>query len=244
MDDHRSQYRLNIMCRVLGVSVSGYHSWRRRPISNHQQQDALLKQRIHDVYRRRKARYGAPRIHAELQAEGLSVSSKRSARLMRAGGLRAKGKRRSVRTTDSNHRDPVFPNLLDRQFNVQQPNQVWAADMTYIPTKEGWLYLAVTLDLFSRTVVGYAMDAQMPATLPLAALQMAVQHRDPLPGLLHHSDQGSGQASSWGGVALYRCCSRRQSVLPKKPVYEPSVSSCTGSDSSAVQHESQGRMLG
>ncbi|TSA78446.1 IS3 family transposase [Deinococcus detaillensis] len=193
--DYRSQYRLDIMCRVLEVSVSGYHSWRRRPISNQQQQDALLKQRIHDVYHHRKARYGAPRIHAELKAEGLSVSKKRIARLMRIGGLRAKGKHRSVRTTNRNHSDPVCPNLLDRQFNVQQPNQIWAADLTYIPTKEGWLYLAVTLDLFSRTVVGYAMDAYMPATLPVAALHMAVQRRNPPPGLLHHSDQGSQYTS-------------------------------------------------
>lgn len=183
------------MCRVLEVSVSGYHSWRRRPISRHQQQDALLQQRIHEVHRRSKGRYGAPRIHAALRAEGVQVSQKRVARLMRTAGLRAKGKRRWVRTTDSGHTLPVFPNLLNRQFEVQQPNQVWASDITYVPTKEGWLYLAVTLDLHSRAVVGYAMDAQMPATLPLAALQMAAQRRHPPQGLLHHSDQGSQYAS-------------------------------------------------
>lgn len=180
------------MCRVLEVSVSGYHSWRRRPISNHKQKDALLEQRIQDVHQRSKRRYGAPRIHAELQAEGLQVSRKRVARLMRSGGLRAKGKRRWVRTTDSHHSLPVCPNLLNRQFEAQQPNQVWASDLTYLPTKEGWLYLAVTLDLYSRAVVGYAMDVQMLATLPLAALHMAAGRRLPPPGLLHHSDQGSG----------------------------------------------------
>ena len=189
--EHRSQFRLDIMCRVLEVSVSGYHSWRRRPLSAHQQQDALLQQRIREIHHHRKERYGAPRIHAELNAAGIAVSRKRVARLMRAEGLRAKGKRRSVRTTDSTHGNPVASNLLDRQFNVLQLNHVWAADLTYIPTKEGWLYLAVTLDLCSRAVVGYAMDAQMPATLPLAALQMAVQRRNPPPGFLHHSDQGS-----------------------------------------------------
>ncbi len=110
--------------------MSGYHSWRRRPISNHQQQDALLKQRIREIHHHRKERYGAPRIHAELHANGVAVSKKRVARLMRVDGLRAKGKRRSVRTTDSNHHDPVAPNLLDRQFNVEQLNQVWAADLT------------------------------------------------------------------------------------------------------------------
>lgn len=183
------------MCRVLEVSVSGYHSWRRRPISKRKQQDALLQQRIQDAYQRSKGRYGAPRIHAELQAEGVRVSRKRVARLMHAGGLRAKGKRRWVRTTNSNHSLPVCPNLLERQFEVQRPNQVWASDLTYLPTKEGWLYLAVTLDLHSRAVVGYAMEAQMPATLPLAALQMAVGRRLPPPGLLHHSDRGSQYAS-------------------------------------------------
>lgn len=139
--------------------MSGYHSWRRRPISNRKQLDALLQQRIQDVHQRSKGRYGAPRVHAQLRAEGLRVSRKRVARLMRMGGLRAKGKRRWVRTTDSHHTLPVCPNLLERQFEVHQPNQVWASDLTYLPTREGWLYLAVTLDLHSRAVVGYAMDA-------------------------------------------------------------------------------------
>ncbi len=183
------------MCRVLEVSVSGYHSWRRRPISNQQHRDALLQQRIREIHQRRKGRYGSPRIHAELRAEGVQVSRKRVARLMRAGGLRAKGKQRWVRTTDSVHSFSVCPNFLNRQFDVQQPNEVWASDLTFIPTKEGWLYLAVTLDLHSRAVVGYAMEAHMPATLPLAALQMAVKRRCPAPGLLHHSDRGSQYAS-------------------------------------------------
>lgn len=193
--DHRAQYRLDVMCRVLEVSVSGYHSWRRRPVSKQQQWDALLEQRIQDIHQRRKGRYGSPRIHAELRAEGVHISRKRVARLMRAGGLRARGKRRWVRTTDSAHPLPVCPNLLNRQFDVQQPNEVWASDLTFVPTKEGWLYLAVTLDLHSRAVVGYAMDTQMAATLPLAALQMAVKRRCPALGLLHHSDRGSQYAS-------------------------------------------------
>lgn len=151
------------MCRVLEVSVSGYYSWRRRPISKRKQQDALLEQRIQDAYQRSEGRYGAPRVHAELRAEGLRVSRKRVARLMRMGGLRAKGKRRWVRTTDSSHTLPVCPNLLARQFDVSQPKQVWASDLTYLPTKEGWLYLAVTLNLHSRAVVGSRVDAQMPA---------------------------------------------------------------------------------
>ena len=204
IDGHRGQFRLDILCRVLEVSVSGYHSWRSRPISTHQTQDALLEQRIHEVYQEKKSRYGAPRIDAELYREGVSVSRKRVARLMRAGCLRAKGAHRRVRkrTTTRNPLDPACPNLLDRRFKVEQLNHVWAADFTYIPTKEGWLYLAVTLDLCSRAVVGYAMEAQMPATLPLAALQMAVSRRSPPPGLLHHSDQGSQYTSHLFQAAL------------------------------------------
>lgn len=196
------------MCRVLEVSVSGYHSWRRRPISTRTQQDALLEQRIHDVHQRSKGRYGAPRIHAELQAQGQRVSRKRVARLMRGRGLRAKGKRRFVRTTDGGHALPVCPNLLARQFDVSQPNQVWASDLTFLPTREGWLYLAVTLDLHSRAVIGYAMDTQMPATLPLAALQMAARRRLPSPGLVHHSDRGSQYASGLFQAELARMRAR------------------------------------
>ncbi|GGR38208.1 transposase [Deinococcus ruber] len=195
----------------------------------HAQQDALLQQRIHEIHHHRKGRYGAPRIHAELHTDGFAVSRKRVARLMRDNGLRAKGKRRSVRTTDNNHRDPVAPNLLNRQFNALQLNHVWAADLTYIPTKEGWLYLAVTLDLCSRAVVGYAMDAQMPATLPLAALQMAVQRRDPPPGFLHHSDQGSQYTSHVFQAALVqfqaRCSMSRKGECWDNAVVESFFSS-------------------
>lgn len=183
------------MCRVLNVSVSGYHSWRRRPPSTRTQEDVLLQQRIQGIHVRTKGRYGAPRIHADLRSEGVRVSRKRVTRLMRASGLRGKGKRRWVRTTDSDHAFAVSPNLLERQFNVPDPNQVWASDITYLPTREGWLYLAVTLDLHSRAVVGYAMEAHTHASLPLAALQMAASRRDPPPGLLHHSDRGSQFAS-------------------------------------------------
>ena len=172
------------------------------------QQDALLEQRIQDVHQRSKGRYGAPRIHAELQAQGQRVSRKRVARLMRGRGLRAKGKRRFVRTTDGGHALPVCPNLLARQFDVSQPNQVWASDLTFLPTREGWLYLAVTLDLHSRAVIGYAMDTQMPATLPLAALQMAARRRLPSPGLVHHSDRGSQYASGLFQAELARMRAR------------------------------------
>lgn len=175
--------------------MSGYHSWRRRPISTRTQQDALLEQCILDAHQRSKGQYGAPRIHAVLQAQGQRVCRKRAARLMRSRGRRAKGKRRLVRTTDSGHAVPVCPNLLARQFEVQQPNQVWASDLRCLPTTEGWLYLAVTLDVHSRAVVGDAMDTQMTATLPLAALHRAARRRRPYPGLVRHSDRGGQYAS-------------------------------------------------
>lgn len=195
IETHRPHYRLAVMCRVLEVSQSAYHSWRRRPTSKHDHQDVLLQQHIRNAHRRSKGRYGAPRIHADLQAAGLRVSRKRVARLMQACGLRAKGSRRFVRTTQSDVSLPVCPNLLNREFDVQQPNTVFASDITFIPTRDGWLYLAVTLDLCSRSVVGYAMDTQMPTALPLDALQMAVAARRPPPGLIHHSDRGSQYAS-------------------------------------------------
>ena len=195
IEAHRPHFHLAVMCRVLEVSESAYHSWRRRPTSKHHQQDVLLQQHIRTAHQRSKGRYGAPRIHADLQAVGLRVSRKRVARLMQTCGLRAKGSRRFVRTTQSDASLPVCPNLLNREFDVQQPNTVFASDITYIPTRDGWLYLAVTLDLYSRSVVGYAMDTQMPTTLPLDALQMAVAARRPPPGLIHHSDRGGQYAS-------------------------------------------------
>ena len=193
-------------CRVLEVSTSAYYSWQRRPLADHHVQDELLKQRIRELHQASKGRYGAPRLQADLRAEGQRVSRKRISRLMRRRGLWAKGPRRFVRTTDSDHLLAVCPNLLNREFDVRDANTVWASDLTFIPTKEGWLYLAVTLDLHSRAVVGQRVDSQMPTTLPLAALQMAVSVRTPPSGLLHHSDCGSGQACS------------SASVLPKKPI--------------------------
>lgn len=182
---------------MLKLSESADHSWRRRLTSQHHQQDVLLQQHIRNARQRSKGRYGAPRIHADLQAAGLQVSRKRvaRARLMQTCGLQGKGIRRFVRTTQSDASLPVCPNLLNREFDVPQPNTVFASDITYIPTRDGWLYLAVTLDLYSRAVVGYAMDTQMPTALPLLALQMAVAARRPPPGLIDHSDRGSQYAS-------------------------------------------------
>lgn len=203
----RSQYSLNVLCRVLDVSTSAFYSWQRRPTSSHTQQDVLLEQCLRELHQASKGRYGAPRLQADLRAEGQHVSRKRISRPWRTAGLWAKGKRRFVRTTDSEHTCAVCPNVLNRKFAVQHVNTVWASDLTFISTKEGWLYLAVTLDLHSRAVMGYVMEAHMPATLPLTALRMAVGARKPSPGLLHHAGPWKSirQQNFSGRIDAHRC---------------------------------------
>lgn len=183
------------LCRALKVSTSGFYAWRRRPESNHAREDrrlAVLTRAAHELGRRV---YGSPRVHRELLAQGERISRKRVIRLMRQQGLRGKTRRRFVRTTDSQHALPVAPNLLDRNFQASAPNQRWAGDITYLRTPEGWLYLAVVIDLYSRFVVGWATSALIDRHLVVRALRMALQRRCPGAGLLHHSDQGSQYAS-------------------------------------------------
>ena len=193
--EHLNDYRLNIMCRVLRVTPSGFRSWRRRLLSTRKVEDGHLKLLIENIYDENKGRYGAPRIQAELAAQGRRHSVRRIARLMRALGLYGKTRRKFVKTTDSKHALPVAPNLLERNFTPETPNSVWAGDITYIPTKEGWLYLAVTMDLFARTIIGWSMSHTMTAELPLSALNMAVSRRNPPAGVIFHSDRGSQYAS-------------------------------------------------
>jgi putative transposase len=182
----------------LSVSASGYYAWRSRPESARKIANRGLLDDIQRVHARHRERYGAPRIHAELRAEGQIISRKRIERVMRWHGIRARAPRRyRVCTTDSKHSLPVAANLLDQNFVAKRPNQVWLADITYIPTAEGWLYLAVILDLFTRKVVGWAMRDHMRAELTIAALTMAIQRRRPGPGLTHHSDSQWINASSW-----------------------------------------------
>ncbi|MFB9995506.1 IS3 family transposase, partial [Deinococcus oregonensis] len=156
IDRHLSEFRLDTMCRVLNVTASGFHTWRRRPPSARSVQDAVLTLQISEVYQEHHGRYGAPRIHATLQRAGTVCSEKRVSRLMRAQGFAGKTRRRFIKTTVSDPGQPVAANLLARSFRPTQPNQVWSSDLTYIPTKEGWLYLALTLDLYARRVVGWA----------------------------------------------------------------------------------------
>ena len=197
-------YRLDLMCRLLEVTASGLYSWRRRRESTHYRQDMELKKAVQDIYEQHQGRYGAPRIRAELTAAGRRHGQKRIARLMVELGLRGRTRRRFVKTTIRDETRPVARNLLDREFHPDRPDEVWASDITYIPTREGWLYLAVTMDLYARSIVGWAMDRVMPAELPLGALEMAVQRRRPTPGLLHHSDQGSQYTSGLFQAALSR----------------------------------------
>jgi putative transposase len=193
--DHREDFPVRLMCRVLEVSPSGFYDWLGRPESARAAEDRALVAKIQAVHGDSRRTYGSPRVHASLKAAGYRIGRKRVARLMRENDIRAKAKRTFQATTDSRHDHPVAPNLLDRQFTVAAPNMVWLADISYIPTREGWLYLAVVLDLHSRQVVGWAMDEEMPQELTLAALDMALKRRRPLPGLMHHSDRGSQYAA-------------------------------------------------
>jgi putative transposase len=184
-----------VLCDVLDVSRSGFYAFSKRPALQRKTADAQLGVEIVAIHRRSRGTYGSPRVHAELRAKGFSVSKKRVERLMREGGVEARRKRRFRRTTDSNHAMPIAPNLLGRHFTTNAPNKAWVTDVTYIPTGEGWLYLAAMLDLFSRRVVGYAMSAANDRLLALDALERALRARRPARGLLHHSDRGSPYAS-------------------------------------------------
>ena len=187
------------MCRVLEVSSSGYYASRKRPPSWHAVIDEVLLAHVRIAHHESGATYGAPRVQQELQAQGLPVSTKRVARLMVEDGLAARRPTgRRVSTTNSNHADPIAPNLLARQFDVNgvAVNRVWVADITYIPTREGWLYLATVLDLASRRCVGWAMRDTLEVDLALSALRMAQDTRRPPAGLIHHSDRGSQYAAS------------------------------------------------
>lgn len=197
MTRHRDEFPVRLMCRVLGVSASGYYAWRKRSPSLRALADERLLLSVRIAFQQSDATYGAPRIHRDLRDEGVCVGKKRVARLMHREGLVARPVRRGVRTTDSTHAHPIAPNLLARQFDVngvREINRIWVSDITYIPTRAGWLYLATVLDLASRRVVGWAMRETLDAELALRALRMAIGTRQPDPGLIHHSDRGSQYA--------------------------------------------------
>ena len=195
VEAEKAHYPIRLMCRCLAVSRSGYYAWRKRPASERMKQDARLRVEIAASHSASRRTYGSPRILRDLREEGRRVSRKRVARLMRELGLEGCRKRRFRATTDSRHRFPVAPNLLMRDFEVDAPNTAWVTDITYLATLDGWLYLAVILDLFSRRVVGYAMSERIDRALVLEALREALVRRPGAHDLIHHSDRGSQYAS-------------------------------------------------
>jgi putative transposase len=195
IDEHRSQWPVRLMCQVLRVSPGGFYTWRDRPASARQQRREVLTREIEAIHQEFKERYGSPRIHEELQARGQRCCVNTVAKLMRQRGIAAKGKRKFRCTTDSNHDLPVADNVLYRQFEPVAVNQAWVADITYIPTGEGWLYLAAVEDLYSRQIVGWSMGERMTSRLVADALEMAASRRLPGEGLVAHSDRGSQYAS-------------------------------------------------
>lgn len=202
MRDHRGAFPVGVMCRTLEVGRSGFHAWLNRPESPRRQEDRRLLMEIKVIHEQSRKTYGSPRIHAELKASGRACGKHRVARLMRQHGIVSKHKRKFKATTNSNHFHPVAGNLLQRRFDVSGPGQCWVSDITYVPTREGWLYLAVTLDLFHRKVIGWAMGRWIARQLAIDALTMAIRNGHRKPGLIHHSDQGVQYASNEFQAAL------------------------------------------
>jgi transposase InsO family protein len=193
----KAEHSLTDLCAAFAVKRSGYHTWVKAAASERERTDAALRVQIRTVHEQHRQRYGAPRIQAELAAQGQRHGCKRIARLMRVDGLRGLCARRFVpQTTQSDHDQPIAPNRLATQPVPTGANQTWVTDLTYVWTAEGWLYVAVMLDLWSRCVVGWATGETLHARLATQALQMALQHRRPAPDLLHHSDRGVQYASA------------------------------------------------
>jgi putative transposase len=190
VEREKVNHAIALLCRVLGVSASGYYAWRKRPLSDRAQKDAQLTEQIVTIHQESRQTYGAPRIQAELLAEGVGCGRKRVARLMRQAQLVGCHRRRSVGTTQREPSAPVALDRVDRQFVASSPNVLWTADITFVPTWMGFLYLAVVLDVFSRRIVGWAMADHLRTDLVLSALDMALWNRRPDPGVIHHSDHG------------------------------------------------------
>jgi len=191
IDRHVEQFEVLVMCETLELSKSGYYAWKHRPASARRRRREQLVEQIQAAHDQSRCTYGSPRVTVELKTSGVSVCENTVARYMRAAGIRSKIKRRfRVVTTDSKHDHPIAMNVLDRSFEAEAPDRKWCVDITYIPTGEGWLYLAAVIDLFSRKIVGWSMADHLRSDLCLDALSMAIQRRRPGPGLLHHSDRG------------------------------------------------------
>jgi transposase InsO family protein len=193
--ENTERFPVKLMCRLLSVSASGYYDWRDRPPSLRAQENAVLADKIKVIFDKEKSRAGAKRIAKRLNAEGTPVGRHRVAKIMRFKGWRAKAARKFKATTNSNHKLPVAPNLLQQNFSASRPNEKWVSDITFVWTEEGWLYLAVVMDLYSRMVVGWAMSERMTSQLVKDALQMAIWRRKRPQGVIIHSDRGSQYCS-------------------------------------------------
>jgi putative transposase len=190
IDAEKANFPVAVLCKVLSVSRSGYYAWRDRPPSRRNRQDAALMAKIYEIHQRSRETYGSPRIHAELRSIGIRCGRKRVAKLMRKEGLRGCIRGRRKRTTRRDRRALPAEDLVGRDFAATAPDRLWTADITYVSTDEGFVYLAFILDAYSRRLVGWAMESHLRTELVLDALQMAVWRRKPAPGLIHHSDQG------------------------------------------------------
>ena len=208
IDEHRGSYPTRWMCSALAVSDRGFRSWRSRGASKTRQEDRRLLIDIRSSFEKSERTYGSPRVLKDLRELGQRTSKKRIARIMQENGTVAVQRRRFKITTQSGHDFPIHPNLLDRDFTVEQPNLVWLGDITYIRTEEGWLYLATLMDLCSRRIVGWNTADRIDRWLTLTALQQALRERRPRPGLLHHSDQG-GQYAAY---EYQRCLINAQAI--------------------------------
>jgi putative transposase len=193
--DHRGIFNVGRMCALLNVSRSGFYSWLTRPESRRSIENRALEDKIRVLHAASHGIYGSPKIHQDLTDDGVRCGKNRVARIMREAGIRSRTKKKFKATTNSRHNLPVAPNLLNQEFTVDAPDRTWVGDITYIHTQEGWLYLAVLIDLFNRKVVGWSASSRLTRQLAIDALQMALDHRHPVPGLMHHSDRGSQYAS-------------------------------------------------
>lgn len=195
IDAKRAEVSVEVACTALGVSVSGFYAWKGRPASARQADDMIVLAHIRAEYATSNETYGSPRMHAELKESGLAIGRHRVARLMSENGLKARQRTRFKKTTDSDHGGPVATNVLDQDFTANGPDQKWGVDISYVWTAEGWLYLAIVLDLFSRRIVGWQLSDRMKRGLAMEALRRAIALRRPPPGLIHHSDRGSQYCS-------------------------------------------------
>ncbi len=222
IEAEKASLPISRMCYVLGVSQSGFFAWQERPACRRQQQDMVYLAHIRTAFALSNGTYGSPRMHRDLVDEGHEIGRHRTARLMRENQLIARQKRRFKRTTDSQHAWPVAPNLVAQDFTTDGPDRKWGADISYIWTAEGWLYLAVVLDLFSRRVVGWATSDRLKRDLAVEALRRALVARNPAPGLVHHSDRGS-QYCSVDYQALLRKCGILISMSGRGNCYDNSM---------------------